>query len=453
MEITLADIESGHLGTDLDNALDLDRAADSEFRTLFEEALAPVPASDEPGPRQNPFLRVAYGRKLLTFEQEQELGRRMADSRQAMTAGLSRFAACTRRLIAAWDDAIAGARSPGDVLQWPSGNNGEDGAEGGSARRRMAELSLRFECWQQDQGADALEAPMDIRKMFIDIAPAFSMLCELQRTARDVSARDTGGSRRRAETISRALESVHAAELKFSEARRIMVECNLRLVFSIAGKFVNNGIAYDDLVQEGTIGLMRAVEKFQPSLGFKFSTYASNWIWQAVTRAIANQRRTVRVPAHVHDKMIRLRSIAAGVEKEHGRSPSVQELAQASDLSPEVVARALNAANRSLSLDAPVRNGEDTTFVELTPDASTLGHDEALHQDRLTEVVNELIAELPQREATILHLRLGLAGNESFTLEEIGSRLGITRERTRQLQNRALDHLRSRLRERNIALS
>ena len=232
----------------------------------------------------------------------------------------------------------------------------------------------------------------------------------------------------------------------------MMLESNLRLVFSIAGKFVNNGIAYDDLVQEGSIGLLRAIEKFEPALGFKFSTYASTWIWQAVTRAIANQRRTGRVPAHIHDKMIRVRSVAARIYQDSGREPGVAELARICELSPEVVERALNAANRSMSLDAPVRAGEDTSFLDLTPDREQPEASDSVQGDEVSAIVRDALARLPRREQQILSLRLGMDGTEPRTLEEIGAILGITRERTRQLQNRALDAVRSHLNEVGSAL-
>ena len=140
------------------------------------------------------------------------------------------------------------------------------------------------------------------------------------------------GDGREGVALTRALEQAAEAENRFQAARRVMFESNIRLVFYIAGKFVNNGLSLDDLVQEGSIGLLRAVEKFDYRLGYKFSTYASTWIWQAVTRAIANQRRTVRVPAHLHDKMLKVRGVAAGIEQRTGHSPRLSEIADEAGL-------------------------------------------------------------------------------------------------------------------------
>ncbi len=436
---------------DAEQALDFESDGDHAFEQMFNAELAPVPESQEPdGARTNPFLRVAFGRKLLNYEQERELGRRLVDSRIAMTEGLACVPACVERLISAWDAAISGEHSPGDVLQWPSaapGARGDDkpASTEPTSRHRMAALQLRFGCWSKEaNSAKSLETPMDIRQTFIEVSPAFSMLCELKAVAAEEASRLRPRDRREIENV---LEQVGAAEMRFQEARRIMLECNLRLVFSIAGKFVNNGVSHDDLVQEGTLGLMRAVEKFDPDLGFKFSTYATTWIWQAVTRAIANQRRTVRVPAHIHDKMLHVRSVAAGMERSSGRSPSVQELSEATKLSADVVTRALNAANRAVSLDAPVRGGEETTFLELTADVQVREALDEVLDSELGRTVRELVAKLPHREATIVSLRMGLDGREPRTLEEIGGILGITRERTRQLQNRAFSSLREQMKD------
>jgi RNA polymerase primary sigma factor len=374
-----------------------------------------------------------------------------------MTEALSAFAACHRHLIAEWDKAVLGERSPGDVLQWPSAapaatDAGEGAGPGAAPRARMATLAMRHSCWVKAcAGEPTLDAPLDLRALFVDAAPAFSMLCELRALASRALHAAPARARGRA-GLQRVLEAAAAAELRFQDARRVMLESNLRLVFSIAGKFVNNGISYDDLVQEGSIGLLRAIEKFEPALGFKFSTYASTWIWQAVTRAIANQRRTVRVPAHVHDKMIRVRGVASRMQQRTGVEPSLAELADACDLAPEVITRALNAANRALSLDAPVRAGEDTSFMDLAADVDQPDSVETLQREQLRRIVRRELATLPEREAQILSLRLGLGGTQEHTLEQIGAVLGITRERTRQLQNRALEALRERLQGVNAAI-
>jgi len=440
--------------------LRFDEDRDAPEEDAFMAEFRGMPELEEGGgARHNPFLRIAYGRKLLDYDQERELGRRLAEGRSAMTEALAAFTPCVAHLIAEWDKAILAQRSPGEVLQWPSGapskGDGEAGTtkQGGpNARQRMAALSMLHSCLRASDDATVdLVAPLDLRAAFADAGPSFSMLCELQALARGALDGAPARFRGRAD-LERALERAAAARMRFQEARRVMLESNLRLVFSIAGKFVNNGIGYDDLVQEGSIGLLRAIEKFEPALGFKFSTYASTWIWQAVTRAIANQRRTVRVPAHIHDKMIRVRSVAARIYQDTGREPSVAELAQACELTTDVVERALNAANRSMSLDAPVRAGEDTSFLDLTPDRDQREAPEKVLEGEVTAIVRRVMDELPQREAHILSLRLGMDGTEPHTLEQIGAILGITRERTRQLQNRALDAVRSRLKDQSAAL-
>lgn len=427
--------------------------ADDPFMASFQGL---PPAEDTGGQRHNPFLRIAYGRKLLNYDQERELGRRLSDARREMTDALAAFVPCIARLCEEWQRAVVNERSPGEVLQWPSGEPGAGSSSGRGgtsiARKRMAELTLRLDLWARElEEPLPVEAPMDLRAGFVEAGPAFSMLCELKPIAREALDNLPAGAEGRA-ALTRALEQTTAAELRFQEARKVMLESNLRLVFSIAGKFVNNGIGYDDLVQEGSIGLLRAIEKFEPAMGFKFSTYASTWIWQAVTRAIANQRRTVRVPAHIHDKMIRIRSLASSFHQRTGREPTTDELVEASGFSRDVVLRAQNAANRTLSLDSPLRAGDDTTYLDLTPDEQQLGAEETVADGEVAAIVERELENLPRREATILSLRLGLGGSEAHTLEEIGAVLGITRERTRQLQNRALATLRERLKDDAVAL-
>jgi RNA polymerase primary sigma factor len=430
--------------------------ADRHDPDPFMESFRGMPESEDAGgARHNPFLRVAFGRKLLNYEQERELGRRLNESRIQMTEALSAFEACHRHLIAEWDKAVLGERPPGEVLQWPSGAptaaSGDAPGRDAAPRARMASLAMRHSCWVKScNGETGLDAPLDLRALFVDAAPAFSMLCELRELAGHALDAVPARSKGRA-GLQRALEAAAAAELRFQDARRVMLESNLRLVFSIAGKFINNGIAYDDLVQEGSIGLLRAIEKFEPALGFKFSTYASTWIWQAVTRAIANQRRTVRVPAHIHDKMIKVRGVAARMQQRTGVEPSVAELSAACELAPEVVSRALSAANRALSLDAPVRAGEDTSLLDLAADPDQVDSVDSVQREQLRNIVRRELARLPEREAVILSLRLGLGGRQEHTLEEIGVVLGITRERTRQLQNRALEALRERLQDFSVA--
>ena len=188
---------------------------------------------------------------------------------------------------------------------------------------------------------------------------------------------------------------------------------------------------------------IRECPQFEPNCSFPQPTFRFKEAEQEA--AIANQRRTVRVPAHLHDKMLKVRSAAAAFEQRKGRAPSMDELVRDTELPESTVRRALDASRSALSLDAPIAAAESTTFGELTPDRSLRDAHEPVFEDELSRKLESLLSELPPREAMILRLRHGLGGTESHTLEEIGALLSITRERTRQLQNRALKSLKERL--------
>jgi RNA polymerase primary sigma factor len=415
---------------------------------------------------------VIRQRPLLTAEQEQTLGEKLLVSRLDMTEALSVIPAVVEQLTRAWDEALAGDRPISEVLQWPLGEPRRETDSSSSKtidispRDRMKLIGERYTRWRagrnKRRATGAGRCPPQLKQLFNETAPAFAMLCELCDGA-DALVKELEGAKGRSVAMRRmraniedrtgidavglrkALKLARTAEVRFQAARRVMFESNIRLVFYIAGKFVNNGLTLDDLVQEGSIGLLRAVEKFDHGLGYKFSTYASTWIWQAVTRAIANQRRTVRVPAHLHDKMLKVRSAAAAFEQRSGRIPNMEELVKETELPESTVLRALDASRAALSLDAPIQAAEATTFGELTPDHSLRDADEPVFEAQIKRNLENLLSELPHREAMILRLRHGLGGTETHTLEEIGALLSITRERTRQLQNRALKSLKERL--------
>lgn len=447
-------------------------AADTNAQADEEELTSQTTPNNENEGGYGTYGSVIRQRPLLNAEQEQSLGEQLLVARLEMTDALSMIPAVVEQLISAWDEALTGDRPISEVLQWPLGEPRRETDNPSSAtldlspRDRMKLINDRYVRWRagrNKRGATGPgRCPPQLKQLFNETAPAFAMLCELREGASalvadlDASKGRSAAMRRRRDSIEnhagidavglrKALKLASTAENRFQSARRVMFESNIRLVFYIAGKFVNNGLTLDDLVQEGSIGLLRAVEKFDHGLGYKFSTYASTWIWQAVTRAIANQRRTVRVPAHLHDKMLKVRSAAAAFEQRSGRAPNMEELIKETELPESTVLRALDASRAALSLDAPIQAAEATTFGELTPDRSLREADEPVFEDQIKRNLENLLSDLPPREAMILRLRHGLGGTETHTLEEIGALLSITRERTRQLQNRALKSLKERL--------
>jgi RNA polymerase primary sigma factor len=232
-------------------------------------------------------------------------------------------------------------------------------------------------------------------------------------------------------------------------ARERMIRANLRLVVKIARDYEGFGLPLLDLISEGNIGLMRAVDKFDPKKGAKLSTYAALWIKQQMRRALANQTKTIRLPVHMVDKVAAMRRALDEHQEQHGRPPTDEELATRLGV-PVRKARLIRmSAQRTSSLDAPLGDEDDSSRLgEIVADQSAVNAADELDRKTLTSLMMELLHTLNQREATILTLRFGLDGSEERTLEEIGDKLGVTRERIRQLQNEALSKLRRQLRTR-----
>ncbi len=254
-----------------------------------------------------------------------------------------------------------------------------------------------------------------------------------------------------AATLNRRMVRTKRYQGQYDAAKRVLSAGNLRLVVSIAKRYRNRGLSFLDLIQEGNTGLMRAVDKFEHARGYKFSTYATWWIRQAITRAIADQSRTIRLPVHMIETMSRVRNVSRDLVQAHGREPSVEETASAAGLTIEETRCVLKMTRQPLSLDQPVGEHDDSFFGEFVEENRDDDPLREITQDHLKQRINEVLEGLNYREREIIRLRYGLADGYAYTLEEVGKIFSVTRERVRQIEAKAVRKLQHPVRCRDLS--
>jgi RNA polymerase primary sigma factor len=448
-------------------------AAAAEETGLSEEALQPSPAEGEDPVRI--YLKEIGKVRLLNARQEVEIGQRIEAGQIKLRGALADIPTAVDRLLALVDRLRRAEVPLDDVIILPEG--GEPGPEqvrpimtafarmrrlereshrlreSLSVKRRAASTRAHYQKWitQNRASVRSIVEKLPLKPALVDgLVIEVRRLAERMRSARpghDLRAIEAEAGLARKPLLA-ALAEIETHDRVVRQAKKELMEANLRLVVSVAKRYLGSELSLLDLVQEGNLGLMKAVDRFQYRRGFKFSTYATWWIRQAITRAIADHSRTIRIPVHMVETLNRISRVNRLMVNEMGREPTPEELARRTGVPARKVRLILESSRKPLSLETPI--GEDSDLGDFLEDKTAESPNDTLITQDLSHQVERALATLSPKEKEILRLRFGIGEEGEHTLEEVGKRFSVTRERIRQIETKALRKLRHPLRGRAL---